>query len=184
MVNINWKIPFTNYVFSVVMSPTNPIWIRIYYKYQPQDAVVGLTGEIPNSDFQAYGLDFDDNLTLEELKNHVESYTHHVKQAYDINLGRAWIFETSPKKYYVWFLDSRLEYRCNCPTIINLASTVGLKADDNYIMWLQKKNTCVMRITQKKFQKVKPRLIAVIGEQKEIPREQLYWQKQFLEMTK
>jgi len=166
------------------MSKTNPIWFRVYYRYQPKDAVIGLTGEIPNSDFQALGLDFDDNLTLEELREHVLKFIWFVKKKWGIDLGRAWIFETSPKKYYVWFLDSRLEYRCNCPTIINLAGIKELKADDNYVMWLQKKNNCVMRITQKIFYKTRPKLLEVIGEPIPIPREQEFWQERFLEMVR
>jgi len=184
MVSITFKIPLTKYVFNLVMSRNNPIWFRIYYRYQPKDAVIGLTGEIPNSDFQAIGLDFDDNLKLEELRDHILNFRCYVQKNKGIDLGRAWIFETSPKKYYVWFLDSRLEYRCNCPTIVNLAGIKELMADDNYVMWLQKKNSCVMRITQKIFQKSRPKLIEVIGEQIEIPRDQEFWQRQFLEMVK
>jgi hypothetical protein len=184
MVNIHFGIPLTHYIFQLVVSPQNPLWVRVYYKYQIKDTVIGLTGEIPNSDFQALGLDFDDNLTLEELRNHVKKYKEFVLNRWNIDLGRAWIFETSKRKYYVWFLDSRLEYRCYCPTIINLSSIDGLKADDNYVMWLQRKKSCVMRISPKKFQKVKPRLIEVIGEKKEIPKDQFFWQERFLEMAK
>ena len=184
MVSLTFKIPLTSYVFNFVMSKTNPIWIRIYYRYGVKDSVIGLSGEIPNSDFQALGLDFDDNLPLEDLKEHVIGFKRYIKHYWDIDLGRAWIFETSPKKYYVWFLDSRLEYRCNCPTILNFAGLEGLKADDNYVMWLQKKKSCVMRISKKTFYKEKPKLIEVIGDEVPIPKDQFFWQERFLEMIK
>jgi hypothetical protein len=180
--NINFKIPLTNYVFSFVSSKTNPFWFRIYYKYQLKDAVVGILGEIPNSDFQALGLDFDDELTLEELKTHVDNYICFVQGKYGVDLGRAWIFETSPSKYYVWFFESRLNYRCKCPTIINLAGIENLQADPNYLMWLQKKKSCVMRISKKKFYQKKPKLVAVVGEKKPIPLDQEYWYERIMEM--
>ena len=173
--NINFKIPFTNYVFSFVSSKTNPFWFRIYYKYQLKDAVVGIKGEIPNSEYQALGLDFDDELTLPELEKHIRKLSLFVNQKWGIDLGRAWIYETSPNKYYVWFFESRLIYRCSCPTIINIAGIEGLKADPNYLMWLQKKNSCVMRITPKKFYKRKPKLVKIIGLRNQIPLDQELW---------
>lgn len=176
--NINWKIPLTNYVFSVVMSKTNPIWVRIYYKYQPKDAVIGIKGEIPDSNFQTLGLDFDDELILPELEEHLRKLTNYVNFKWGIDLGRAWIYETSPRKYYVWFFESRLIYRCSCPTIINIAGIEGLKADPNFLMWLQKKNSCVMRITPKRFYTVKPKLVKIIGSKNKIPIDQELWIKE------
>lgn len=166
------------------MSRSNPIWVRVYYRYQIKDAVIGLTGELPNTDLQALGLDFDDKLPLEELKTHIENYICFVKHNLGVDLGRAYIYETSPNKYYVWFLESRLQFRCKCPTIINLAGIRGLQADDNYVMWLQKKNNCVMRTTKKTFYKQNPKLVSIVGETKEIPLEQQDWKMKFLEMVK
>jgi len=173
--NIYWKIPFTNYVFSVIISKTNPIWVRIYYKYRPEDAVLGIKGEIPNSEYQALGLDFDDELTLPFLEEHIRKLKTFVNYKWGLDLGRAWIYETSPNKYYVWFFESRLNYRCSCPTIINIAGIEGLKADPNFLMWLQKKDSCVMRISPKKFYKRKPRLVKIIGLRNHIPLDQELW---------
>jgi len=175
MVSLTWKIPLTNYVFSLVLSKTNPIWFRIYYKYRPEDAVIGIKGEIPESDYQTLGLDFDDELTLSELEEHISKLTEFVNYKWSIYLGRAWIYETSPKKYYVWFFESRLKYRCSCPTIINITGLDGLKADPNFLMWLQKKSSCVMRISPKKFYQRKPRLVKIIGTKNHVPLKQETW---------
>lgn len=145
-----------------------------------EDAVVGILGDIPDSDLQALGLDFDDELNFEELKSHIDNYKRFVQHKWGVDLGRAWIYETSPKKYYVWFFESRLNYRCTCPTIINLAGVEKLKADPNYVMWLQKKKSCVMRISPKKFYKRKPKLVAIIGEKKPIPDNHTAWIKQLM----
>lgn len=180
---IHFGIPFTPYIFQFVISKTNPIWVRLYYKYKVDDAVIGLSGEIEGKNTQALGIDFDDELEYKELIYHVSEFKTFIKHNWGIDLGRAWVFETSPKKYYVWFLDSRLEYRCSCPTIINMTAVEGLKADDNYIMWLQKKNACVMRATPKKFYTTKPKLMIVLGNKpKELPKDQEAWQEEFLKV--
>lgn len=180
---IHFNIPFTPYVFQLVISKTNPIWIRIYYKYKVEDAVIGLSGEIPSTGRQALGIDFDDNLKYHELLQHLTDFKAFIRKTWGIDLGRIWVFETSPKKYYAWFLDSHLPYRCDCPTIINITGVEGLKADDNYVMWLQRKNACVMRATPKKFMKAKPKLRTIIGDKPQsVPRNQEEWQEEFLKV--
>ena len=176
--NLSFSIPLTNRIFHLQVDRSK-FWLHIYYKYQINDAVFGFQGYIPNSDFQMLGLDFDDKFDFNGLIKEIIKIQKEAKRIWDVDLGKASVFETSKKKFYVWFFESRLPYSCDCPTILNIARTVGKNADVNFIQWLMTKNCCVMRLDPKKFKKEKPKLVAEIGKSIPISKDQKY-NKKFL----
>ena len=168
---LNIPIPLTNWIFHTQIGQAGFV-LRIYYKYQIEDLVLGVEGKIPNSDHQMLGLDFDDKFDLEGLKREIVKIRKDAKKLYGINLGKASIFRTSDKKYFVWFFESSLPYDCDCPTILNVSRVAD--CDDNFSSWLLKKMTCVMRLEPKKFMKEKPKLIMEMGKSITVSKDQKF----------